>query len=226
MAKAVVKEKEVAEKKAAVKKSGIPPLNSQIAAFEIRGTAPYVQHKFSQKVKAKMMEKHREGSKVAGKKTAKEPRDFEADFKAATYRGPKGETGIPAPAFRSAMIDVCRAVGFKMTVAKQAIFVEPDVFDPDEMTPLVLIKGKKGEPTMMVTPLPNDNGATDLRARPKWEPGWTAKVRIKYDGDIFTKEEVRALLERAGVQCGIGEGRPYSRQSFGCGWGTFEIVDK
>ena len=36
--------------------------------------------------------------------------------------------------------------------------------------------------------------------------------------------EVRNLLVRAGVQVGIGEGRPYSKKSYGMGWGTFEVV--
>jgi len=33
------------------------------------------------------------------------------------------------------------------------------------------------------------------------------------------------LLHRAGLQVGIMEGRPDSKDSCGCGWGTFKIAN-
>ena len=54
--------------------------------------------------------------------------------------------------------------------------------------------------------------------------GWEADVRIRYDGDQFTASDVVNLLARAGLQVGIGEGRPDSKKSTGMGWGLFEIA--
>jgi len=52
---------------------------------------------------------------------------------------------------------------------------------------------------------------------------WGATVRIRYDEDQFTAEDVVNLLLRAGQQVGIGEGRPYSKTSNGLGFGLFKI---
>jgi hypothetical protein len=55
---------------------------------------------------------------------------------------------------------------------------------------------------------------------------WKASLTIRYDADQFTVEDVTNLVMRVGMQVGIGEGRPDSRNSAGMGWGTFEISNK
>jgi len=57
-----------------------------------------------------------------------------------------------------------------------------------------------------------------------WDEGWEAQVRVRYDADQFTLEDLANLLARVGVQVGLGEGRPDSKSSAGMGWGTFMIV--
>ena len=52
------------------------------AEFEIVGTAPYIQLRFSEKAIHSMMEKHKAGSQ-GNKRKAKEARDFDADFVSA-----------------------------------------------------------------------------------------------------------------------------------------------
>ena len=69
----------------------------------------------------------------------------------------------------------------------------------------------------------NATGVADIRVRPMWRE-WTMSLTIRYDGDQFTAQDVTNLLSRVGMQVGIGEGRPDSRESAGLGWGTFEIV--
>ena len=53
---------------------------------------------------------------------------------------------------------------------------------------------------------------------------WSATVQVSFDGDQFTVAYVYNLLARAGMQVGIGEGRPDSKKSNGMGWGTFEVA--
>jgi hypothetical protein len=55
-----------------------------------------------------------------------------------------------------------------------------------------------------------------------WEE-WSAKPRIRFDAEMFTASDVANLMKRVGMQVGIGEGRPDSRESAGLGWGTFTV---
>jgi hypothetical protein len=188
---------------------------------EIEGTAPYVQHKFSAKAKNQIMATQAAGSQAKGKKV-REPKDFDEVYRNAMHLAREGWPGIPASSFRNAMISACRTVGFKMTHAKLAAFVIADGFDADDGTPLVKIIG---EPRRHDSYARNDNGSVDIRSRPMWEE-WRALVRVQYDADMFAREDVVNLLMRVGMQVGIGEGRPDSKNSAGMGWGTFRLVDK
>ena len=111
-------------KSKAMSKSGvgvtIAPPNLKVALFTIEGTAPYVQNKFSAKARELMREKQEAGStgKKGSKRTAK---DFQACYRAAMHISDEGWHGIPAPAFRAAMISACRICGFQMTKAKLAV---------------------------------------------------------------------------------------------------------
>ena len=122
------------------------------------------------------------------------------------------------------MISACRTVGFQMTKSKLGVFIEPDGFDATDASPLVRIL--KGEPEYSELPVRNATGVVDLRARPMWQPGWEADIRIRFDGDMFSVEDVANLLLRVGCQVGIGEGRPDSPKSCGMGWGLFDIINQ
>lgn len=190
--------------------------NLQIVEFQIRGTAPYVQHRFWKK--ASMMATQEAGSTNQSKsRKARAPRDFNADYEQSKHVSTDGWAGIPAPAFRNALISACRVAGFVMTRAKLSVFVLPDGFDADG-TPLVKIT--KGKAQMHTGYAKNADGSVDIRARAMF-PKWECTVRVRYDGDQFTSTDVANLVERAGMQVGVGEGRPDSPKSAGMGWGTF-----
>lgn len=189
--------------------------------FEIEGTAPYAQHKFSAETMDTMRKKQEAGS-TANKGKKKDPKDFERCYRNATYLTKDGKYGINATAFRLAAISACRLIGFKMTLAKLALFVDADAYDAETGTPMVLFT--KGAPQMDVRQARNSSGVVDLRSRPLWQPGWRAVVTMAYDADVFTAKDVANLMLRIGQQVGIGEGRPDSTKSAGIGWGTFKIV--
>jgi len=199
----------------------IAAANLESIQVEVRGTAPYVQAKFAEKAKRMIREKQEAGSRAKANRQ-KDARDFEADFVAAQHVAEDGWNGIPATAFRSAMIAACRLVDMTMVHARMAVFIEADGFDADDGTPLVRIKSETG-PEMSVLPVRNASGVADLRSRPMWRR-WGATVRITYDADILDATAVVNLLSRAGLQVGIGEGRPLSKKSDGQGWGTFVVV--
>lgn len=198
----------------------IKPANMVRVSFDIVGTSPYVQHKFADKARKQIIATQEAGSQ-AKKGKQREAKNFDEVYKNATHFSQEGWCGIPASAFRAACIDVCRAVGFQMTKARMSIFCEADGFDPDDGTPMV--KFTKGTPTRHIAHARNDNGSIDIRARPMWAPGWEATVRLTFDGDQFTASDVANLLDRAGRQVGVGEGRAFSRNSSGCGWGSFKL---
>lgn len=197
----------------------IKPPTIITAEFCIVGTSPYVQHRFSKK--GEMMAKQAAGGTARSKKV-REAKDFDAVYEAAKHVSSKGWVGIPAPSFRNAMISACRLVGFKMTLAKMSAFVKADGFDADDGQPLVRIYGKPERHDMAAR---NATGVVDIRTRPMWRE-WGAVVRIQYDSDQFTASDIANLLQRAGMQVGVGEGRHDSKQSAGLGWGCFEITNE
>jgi hypothetical protein len=209
----------MAAKKQTMKEVEISAPNMQLAVFRIVGTAPYVQLQFCEKAKNTMKDSMRAGSQ--GKKGKKrEPRDFEKDYQQAMHISTDGRHGIPASAFRSGLISACRLVGFQMTRAKLGLFIEADGFDASDGTPLVYIEG---EPEHIEHSVRNAGGGADIRVRAMWRK-WSVHLRVRFDADMFSLEHVANLLARLGMQVGIGEGRPDSKQSAGMGWGTFTIT--
>lgn len=200
----------------------IKPPKFETGKVRIRGLSPYVQHAFSQKALATMIETQSLGSQ-ARKGSQRAPKDFKAVYDNACHISRQGWYGIPAPAFRNGMISACRTVGFKMTLAKLSLFVEADGFDARDGSPLVKIS--KGSPHEHFAAARNDNGSTDVRCRPMWNEGWEAIIRLRWDAEQFSATDTLNLLARVGSQVGIGEGRPDSRNSAGLGWGLFEIVN-
>jgi len=216
MAKAKADKKQVTEVK-------ILPPNFKTVEFTIRGTTPYVQNAFSAKARGQIKETQEKGSQ-AKKGRKREPKDFKALMEQGKHISEEGWNGIPAPAFRNAAISACRICGFAMTRAKLTIFVEPDGFDRNDFTPLVKIT--KGKPIYSEHHVRLETGVCDIRPRPMWGPGWEAKVKIRFDLDQFSVQDVSSLMVRVGLQVGIGEGRPDSKKSCGMGWGMFKVCGK
>jgi len=187
----------------------------------IIGTAPLMIARFSAKAMAAMLKKHVAGSQAA-KRTPKKARDLDADFNGARHISADGWDGIHAGAFRAAMISACRLAGFKMTLAKLSLFIHADGYDRVDRTPLVRIIGPAPERSEM--PVRNATGVMDIRIRPVWQE-WRIQLRVRFDGDQFQASDVMNLLARVGMQVGIGEGRPDSRDSAGIGFGLFRLDD-
>jgi hypothetical protein len=194
--------------------------NFRTAEFKVIGTAPYVQLKFGEKARNMMRATQAAGS-TAKKGKKREAKDFDGLFLSAQHISADGWNGVPASAFRHAMVEACTLVDFHKTKAKKAVFIDADGYDKDDGMPLVRIHGRK--PRHVEHPVPNANGAMDIRVRAMFDEGWTATLRVTFDADLFTLTDITNLLMRAGMQVGVGEGRPSSKNSIGMGWGTFSI---
>lgn len=183
----------------------------------LQGTAPLVVARFSKK--AELMAKMAEGSSAKSKKE-RTARDYDKEAEDARYRSSEGWEGVNAAAFRAGMISACRLVGFKMTLAKLSVFVEADGFDLQDGIPLVRVYGTSETYTAHTR---NATGVVDVRSRPMYRE-WAVKLRVRFDADQFTAQDVYNLIARVGGQVGLCEGRPDSKSSAGCGFGTFEVV--
>lgn len=204
------------------KKIIIQPLNFGETVVTIVGTAPYLQNRFSSENRAKMEATQKEGSSLKKGRKAKPPKDFQKIYQGSMHISEAGWHGIPAGALRQAMIEACRLTELDMTRAKMAIFIMEDGLDREDLTPLVRIEGK---PEMHIERVRVGISSTDLAARAIFRK-WRAKVRIEWDQDIFTANDILNLLNRAGRQVGIGAGRPLSKMSAGTGKGTFRVEEK
>ncbi len=202
-----------------VKEVTIKAPNFQTALFHIKGTAPLVIKRFNGK--GDFIKTYSEGKKKGASKKVHAAADLNEVAKACRYVSKEGWDGFHASSIRCAMIRVCSLVDFKMTLAKMSVFVKADGVDKTEpQIPLVRIYGDWIRQDDMGR-LPN--GSSCLITRAAYHD-WSAKLNIRWDADQFSLSDVTNLLMRVGIQCGIGEGRPFSKESAGMGWGTFEIV--
>jgi hypothetical protein len=192
----------------------------QTTEFEVYGLAPLVIHRFSAKTKNEMKLKMETG-KAASSKKNREAKDTDDLFNEARYISKDGWDGFQASSIRNAMISACRLVGFKMTLAKLSIFTLQDGWDAQEpQIPLIRIIG---DPIKQEDMARVETGQPYVTVRAAYHE-WGAKIRIRWDADQFTETDMHNLLNRVGLQVGIGEGRPSSKNSAGMGWGLFEII--
>lgn len=199
----------------------IKPPNFGVATFQVEGIAPLVIHRFSAKTKAQMKDKMETG-KAASSKRNREAKATDDLFQEARYRSAEGWDGFNASSIRAAMISACRLVGFKMTLAKLSVFVEADGVDATEpQIPLIRIEGTATKQEDMARV---ETGQPYVTVRAAYH-GWKARIRIRYDADQFTLQDVTNLISRVGLQVGIGEGRPDSKNSAGMGWGLFKVQE-
>lgn len=194
-----------------------PPKFSTVEIL-IEGIAPLVVARFSKKME--LMEKMAQGPSAKNKRE-RTARDYDNEAEEARYRAPEKWEGMNAAAFRAGMISACRLVGFKMTLAKLSVFIEADGFDAKDGIPLIRIYGQSETFTAHTR---NSTGVVDVRSRPMYRQ-WAANLRIRFDADQFQVSDVINLISRVGLQVGIGEGRPDSKSSSGCGWGMFRVVE-
>ena len=197
----------------------ISPPDFRHISIRLKGTSPLVINRFSQKAMEEMRATQEAGSTSRAKKV-RTAKDFNALYEGAKHKSIEGWEGIHAAAFRNAAISACRAVGFKMTHAKLAFSVIEDGWDMADNAPLVRILD--GEAEQWVAPTRNATGVIDLRSRPMYKK-WGARLNIRYDAGMFSDADIVNLISRVGMQVGIGEGRPDSKQSAGLGFGLFEI---
>lgn len=187
-------------------------LDRVVFEVPIRGTAPLIVNRWSEKAKAMMLEAQQ--TKARAKK---DPKDPVANFEASRYRMPDGSDGFPAPAFKAAIVHSARLFdGITQVMVKQTVTVIGE--GTDQLIPLEYGSVRMREDTPR-----NASGVADLRYRAEFWP-WSALLRVRTIGGQFDLDSVFALVDAAGIG-GVGEWRPTSPKSATGTYGTFEVVE-
>lgn len=189
----------------------LEPLAVVTFAVPITGVTPVIPHKWSEKA-LRMMREAQSGNKARKKHDPKVPED---EAEGATYRLPDGRPGMPATAFKAAIVDSVRFFrGITMVQAKQSFFVEGE--GPDQ---LVAIEG----PFYIREDTPrNANGVADLRYRYCYWP-WSTVLPITFMPSVVDLQSVLALVNAAG-HAGVGDWRPSAPKSKTGTFGRFEVA--
>lgn len=188
----------------------LDPLRVVTYEIPITGLAPLIMSKWSEK--SKQMMRDAQGGKKSRKKL--EPKVPEVEAEAATYRLPDGRAGMPATAFKAAIVGGSRMYdGLTLVETKQMIFVEGE--GPDQLVPI------EGESEIREDMVRIGMGTSDLRYRPCF-PEWAAVLRVTFLPSKIDLESVINLVNAGGLG-GVGEWRPSAPKSLTGTFGRFGV---
>ena len=186
-------------------------IKREIAEIEIKGTAPLIVHRWSEKARQMMLDAQQ------GRKAPKQAKDPQSDYETSMYRFDDGGHGFPVMAFKAATVKGGgRLFGksVKMTELRQLFTFLADGLGTDG-TQLARIQG---EPTMREDMVRVGMGTADIRYRAEYRD-WSAILRIEFVPSSIDIESVVALVDAGGTN-GVGEWRPEKSGSYG----TFEVI--
>lgn len=196
----------------------IAPLVMPTAQVHITGLSPLVTHAWSEKARKMMLENQQKGKTKGTAKKQREDKDPKADFIASQYRLPDGRYGVPAAAFKGAIVSAGRLIeGVTMTLLKQCVIVLGE--GPDQLVPLEL----EAPPEMWEQPVRIGMGTSDLRYRPRYWP-WGATLRVKYVASVLDLGSLVNLVHASGLG-GIGEWRPSAPKSMTGAYGMYAVTN-
>lgn len=186
-------------------------IKRETAQIQIKGTAPLIVHRWSEKAKEMMLNSQQ------GRKTPKQAKDPQADYEASMYLFADGSHGFPVMGFKAATVKGgARLFGksVKMTELRQ-LFTFLSDGDCIDGTQLVRINGV---PTMREDMVRVGMGTADIRYRAEYRD-WSAVLRIEFVPSVIDLDSVVALVDAGGTN-GVGEWRPEKSGSYG----TYEVM--
>jgi len=180
---------------------------------DIEGKTPVIPHKWSEKAIRMMADK--QSAAPGALKNKRAPKDPEQEAHDSCYWLAPGQPGMPATAFKAAMVGACRFFeGLTMTAAKLLFYVEGE--GPDQLVAI------KGDPIMRTDTPRNATGVADLRYRYSFYP-WAATLTVRFLPSVITQDSVLSLLDAAGYG-GVGDWRPSAPKSATGTFGQFGVV--
>jgi len=174
-------------------------INIQRVEVKLEGISPLIVHAWSAKAKKEMLDKQMKKAK-----NAKEAKDPQRDYEEAFYRLPNGKPGFPTIAFKQAAVSAGGRFsdGLKMTELRGAFFIE------GELAEII------GEPRIREDMVRVGMGTADIRYRPEF-PQWGTTLKISYNADAISLDQLVNIFNLAGFGVGVGEWRPERDGQFG-----------
>ena len=196
----------------------IPRIDVKEITFKVVGTSSLIVHAWSEKAKKMMLDKQMK--KASAGREAKNP--FQDYCDSAYWLTPKPENptpedvanarfGFPAIAFKACAIDAGYQQGIlaKKTTSRGAFHMIDELVeihgDPVMREDMVMVGGM--------------TKTADIRYRMEFQ-NWWAEIRIRYNANAISPEQIANLLNMGGFSNGIGEWRP-SRDG---AHGTFTVA--
>lgn len=142
------------------------------------------------------------------------PKDPDKVFKGSQYRTADGKLGVPALAFKAAMVRAAKIAGENMTDMRTGFHVIGNI--------IPFTKHSKAIAREDFLSLPA--GGRDWKIRTEIE-SWELKVTITFNNNFISADQLANLLSLAGFHCGILDNRPNSPKSSG-NHGLFQMANR
>lgn len=174
-------------------------VNLQDLLVTIEGVSPLICHRFSEanieQIEGKQQQKASRG---------KGARDPEREIEDSLYKFDDGSYGFPAIAFKQALVSACRQTSLTMAQARGAFQV---------IGSLIRLENYDGPHTRRDRVVIG-RGITSIAYRPEFRQ-WEAQLRIRFNKDVISEEQLVNLVEIAGFAVGVGDWRPEKSGSMG-----------
>lgn len=188
----------------------LPSLSFRRVVLRVHGMSPLITHKWSDKA-LRMIEEKQSGAA----RQKKEPRDPEQEFRDAIYLLPDGSHGVPAAAFKKAVVGAATHVdGITKTFLRTSFHVLGDAVVPiggkdGELRPTDLIRLQGSEPVMRtdMVRIGGISKTADVRYRPEYA-SWWCDVTVRLNSRSITLPQLVYLFNLAGFGYGLCEWRP------------------
>ena len=188
----------------------IPRPNIKTLEVTIKGDQPLIFHRFSEKA-IKMIQDIQSKSAKA-KRVPKTKAMIEEEYNNSFYYNKQGQVCFPALNIKNSMVGAGRFIDLKMTQIRGSVFVKGDNEG--------LIPVSYKEKVMRTDQVRVSGGGTDIRYRGEVRD-WSMMVKIEYNANFLSAEQVMNLLSTAGFSQGLGEWRPEKDGNYG----TFKIEE-
>ena len=166
----------------------------------IIGVSPFLAHRFSEEAQESIAV-----AQSGAHRGKKPPRAPENEFELAQYRTADGRHGLPAAAFKRAVVAAVRYVeGLTMTRVEGALQI------PGSILPFA----KHSEPAMQADRVVIGRGTTSIAYRARYDE-WSVDVPVRFQEDVISPEQLVNLFQIAGFSVGVGDWRPSCKGSFG-----------
>lgn len=187
-------------------------------AIWIVGDTPLITHAWSEKAKREMLQKQ-----VKAAKTGREQRDPQADFVNSLYEMGENAYGFPVTGVKNCILSAAhKDKGIPRTAAMGALWLDAEMVRTRPALagaicdmPLVRIHG--GNPEMredMVKIGAGLNKTANLAYRAQFTV-WAFRITGRFNPEVLSQVQLAAMIDDAGLACGIGEWRNERKGVFG-----------